>query len=1723
MAIVFQNLIKNQSMSPLIYYILMGLDMLLQLVIFFEIFATYLSRNVSLEAGIDSLILQNSKNSKDDPNSSLIVECSIILGILAVIQVFFSVLIFKQHNQQKITNLKSLFQILACLLVLLRTFFSTYIILITTANIVQFEFNEEYISLFLSIAIMFMVLFISYMQSQMFNLTIPHEKVPWAETSHSPFLAEIIFKFILAFMYQFRENIVIMHILIGSAIVIQSQKIYHRSLKSFIFNEFLRNITYGFDVLVLYLLIMLIPGIQISQASFTIYIILLMPFIVIIAFYNKHLIIRRYITNNKSKSVNLKLCHMLFASSGDQAISKNQMLKIFVGKEYFLHYFNCDAHYDSLTCEMKRKLKNKIKNPKTDNYLQNNNPSQSFCTITQTIENTQNQNEEIKNDSDVGVTPETSLNMNRFKYITIMDKFGMYQQSNDTNKSSQKNFNNIKAYSKAKSRSQLSFQLPFDENQGQQQDYKQDNFDNKTDIDYTEKYLKHLMKHHLQQDPNITMQTMIILTYWIIQMQNKLYQGQIYLFLLNEQAAKTSFLSFNKVIMHSLLYQQDLEIKNHDAQSNIQFIDIQKMISANQLISTFEKLLIKISEEVSTFWEEIVSQKLQINIYKQSLRVSELIENLRQIYNQITALQQDRTETKVYFFMAQFYKFVLFKSDEQAVELQKLRTAYINSKFQGRIQSQGTFDNMGIIMARLDFINPMRINYANLTFANMIEMPQQDCNGLFIDSIMPDYVQINHQQFMRQFISTGKNYMINQSQEIFIKNSKGYLIPVKLMLKLNHQDIKHAIVAIEPQQTLSLFEISNEESHDPAIFILDNNYQVTEMNEKMISLIQFSNALLEEFRDKNGLSPSIDDLFYMEDIKIDILQLINKGQLDFEVKVKFDVLLELIQIDEQRDFSKLDLQSQEIEIEELRYKTFVLKIYEHHFKQKHIKPMKIMTLEFHHLHLSKPLSITQNLQQNSFLNAKSQDLNLSNPLSITKAGKLVSNQPSINFEGFDLSSQTSTNSTSTSNSLFSKINDPSQSSTNQKIPSTLKFILQLIILLGLIIIGTSTVSVVLTIQNFNSTKDGIVFSQLAMDRQVLLSKSRLLVRLIFMIGQGYSPAQNRLLPQRLEYYQDLVTKQMELLRQTQNKIDSIEADNAHQEILLNVYFLDSNNQVLTATRSLSESVMTYVNYGSEIVQLVNQQGVQVLQSKLAYFKLNNDDITTANQVERVGYFLLQNGNQNLYRVVTDYTLNLINQKVTQIDEKQIYQQVMTWVCISVIITTCLLILPLFGRIQDRIVQLIQIFFSIEKNLIATNLQSIEQFQEFLEKYERDQDIQQRKILQVNQQSNSSTISLMKVEKQKSKNKLDSYQDLKIEIKDATVKKKKKIKVLEQKQSEEDIEDESKDEQLQQQKDITQKVDIETQKQLDRNQQQIADFRKSTQRMKYIQFTVIFGIACFLSGYFIGTFFLSDSYLQNMKQSLQALQVINYRHMNAEHAIHAITEKFIWNKNKPLLVNYGKNDILEFFLGVTQQYENKFINEITNTRPAFLDEALGYLDTLERGQFCDQTYDSQNTSASDDNSVTSEDCKQFLNGIAVTGLTNVYQTIYKTVTQNKITFDNALQKQPLGVDPSIILSMYTQMSQLVDVLESILTKPYDIFIKLTQKSIINTIDQQMLVFFSIFWAFIIITIVGFIIFITNVFQRQKREMLLSNKVLYIIDFEAITEQQKNSISKFLNKY
>ena len=131
---------------------------------------------------------------------------------------------------------------------------------------------------------------------------------------------------------------------------------------------------------------------------------------------------------------------------------------------------------------------------------------------------------------------------------------------------------------------------------------------------------------------------------------------------------------------------------------------------------------------------------------------------------------------------------------------------------------------------------------------------------------------------------------------------------------------------------------------------------------------------------------------------------------------------------------------------------------------------------------------------------------------------------------FDGSSSTAHTSSSMDSAViaFTKIVSINDSN---KMPSTLKFLVQNILLVFILVTVTSVVALSLTFFNFNDAIFGINVIQLALARVNSLRSVRPIMRNLVNIANDLSPNSNEIIQDRFTYYSNIVDHHVENMRE----------------------------------------------------------------------------------------------------------------------------------------------------------------------------------------------------------------------------------------------------------------------------------------------------------------------------------------------------------------------------------------------------------------------------------------------------------------------------------------------------------------------------------------------------------------------------------------------------------------
>lgn len=112
-----------------------------------------------------------------------------------------------------------------------------------------------------------------------------------------------------------------------------------------------------------------------------------------------------------------------------------------------------------------------------------------------------------------------------------------------------------------------------------------------------------------------------------------------------------------------------------------------------------------------------------------------------------------------------------------------------------------------------------------------------------------------------------------------------------------------------------------------------------------------------------------------------------------------------------------------------------------------------------------------------------------------------------------------------------------------------------------ITIATSTVAQILTQSNFVDAINGIKYSNLSIARLNTITQTRLLIKGMIYVAQGYNLNQNLVLDNRVEFFTEMVESSMNKLQKLETMLYTV-SDEVNDEIGdLKVYYLDQYNNV----------------------------------------------------------------------------------------------------------------------------------------------------------------------------------------------------------------------------------------------------------------------------------------------------------------------------------------------------------------------------------------------------------------------------------------------------------------------------------------------------------------------------------------------------------------------------------
>ena len=178
----------------------------------------------------------------------------------------------------------------------------------------------------------------------------------------------------------------------------------------------------------------------------------------------------------------------------------------------------------------------------------------------------------------------------------------------------------------------------------------------------------------------------------------------------------------------------------------------------------------------------------------------------------------------------------------------------------------------------------MKINFINKAALKLTQFTQDEALEMSINSLMPSSISEVHQNFVDNYMKTGKARMLKTHRELFIKQKGGTVVAVNTYLFLNNLSKKHMILMFEPNSKMKAFEEQYHES--PFTFLIaDHQFNIGELAANFEVLTGINPKSVKRLKKETDRSLNCDDIIRMSNVDCGISDL--KAENITEVEIVF--------------------------------------------------------------------------------------------------------------------------------------------------------------------------------------------------------------------------------------------------------------------------------------------------------------------------------------------------------------------------------------------------------------------------------------------------------------------------------------------------------------------------------------------------------------------------------------------------------------------------------------------------------------------------------------------------------------------------------------------------------------------------------------------------------------------------------------------------------------------
>ena len=226
--------------------------------------------------------------------------------------------------------------------------------------------------------------------------------------------------------------------------------------------------------------------------------------------------------------------------------------------------------------------------------------------------------------------------------------------------------------------------------------------------------------------------------------------------------------------------------KEYNLKNNDDF-DVQRVIHNDIIISSMLFNINSIVKEISIFWKEIRNDKSsqQINEISEliSLRMRELKIDVIKMETKCKQFSMNLLEFYVDFLEnVVFNEQECFELKEKLIEMKKYNQFTVENL--DLLVNNQNLDEISSIIVSGSIDETGKIEELNSNFCKLFMYEKDDLQRRNISKILPWFIGQYHDGFIRRYLETAKENIINQTRILLGKNSKGFIFPIFLIVKV---------------------------------------------------------------------------------------------------------------------------------------------------------------------------------------------------------------------------------------------------------------------------------------------------------------------------------------------------------------------------------------------------------------------------------------------------------------------------------------------------------------------------------------------------------------------------------------------------------------------------------------------------------------------------------------------------------------------------------------------------------------------------------------------------------------------------------------------------------------------------------------------------------------------------------------------------------------------------